>query len=104
MIDVSQRRDRLLAEHAFLSFIPLRHDIPHQAVFRIGLDLFEAFLAAGLPLGPARASVEMHRRLFVERAQSCFFGVDTNPTKAHSDIAQANAGMEIQRLECRGLP
>jgi len=52
VIDVMKRADRLAAERATLPFIPLRDDIPHQAVCGIDLDLLQAFLAAVLALRP----------------------------------------------------
>ena len=53
MIDVVKLADRFTAKNTTLPFIPLRNDIPYQAVCRVSLDLLQAFLTAILPLGPA---------------------------------------------------
>jgi len=53
MIDVMKRADLFVAKHATLPFIPLRNDIPDEAVLGINLDLLQAFLAAVLTFRPA---------------------------------------------------
>ena len=53
-----QRRDRLVAEDALFSFVPVGDDVPHQALFGVGFDLSEAILATVLPLGPARTLIQ----------------------------------------------
>lgn len=70
MVHVMQRPDRLLAEDAFLSFVPLIDDVPDQAVGGVGFDLPQAFLTAILALGPAGTFFEAQCRL-----------VDKNPNR-----------------------
>ena len=63
MVGIKQRRrviqmakfaERFAAEDAILSFIQIRDDIPNQAFLGTHFDLLQAFLAAILPLRPAR--------------------------------------------------
>ena len=58
MIETMQRAKTLVTTGTALPQIPVRHDIPQEAVFRIGCDLLEACLTAILALGPARASIQ----------------------------------------------
>ena len=55
VIQVVKSAESLMTNHALLSFIPLRNNIPDQAVLRVCFDLLQAFLATVLPLGPPRA-------------------------------------------------
>src|SRR5579862_1103488 len=64
--------DRLAAEDAIFPFVPLRDDIPDQAILRIDLNLLEAILTAALALGPARAFDETESRLVEESADGGF--------------------------------
>jgi hypothetical protein len=58
MIETMQRAKTLVTTGTAPPQIPVRHDIPQEAVFRIGCDLLEAPLTAILVLGPARASIK----------------------------------------------
>lgn len=58
VIQVVKLSESLPTNHALLSFIPLRNNIPNQAVLRIHLDLLQAFLATVLPLWPPRALLQ----------------------------------------------
>jgi len=69
-----QRPDRLVAEGAVLSLIPLRHDIPNQTVLRVGFHLLEAILATILPLGPSGTIFQPKRRFVCESSQGGFSG------------------------------
>jgi hypothetical protein len=46
VIQVVQLAERLPANRALLSFIPLRDNIPDQAVLGVDFDLLQAFLVA----------------------------------------------------------
>ena len=53
MIKVLEPLERLLAKNAVLPFVPLRDDIPEQAILGICFHLLQALLAAVLALGPS---------------------------------------------------
>ena len=78
MVDVMQRPDRLLAEDAFLSFVPLIDDVPDQAVGGVGFDLPQAFLTAILTFGPARTLNEPQGWLREERTDGTLSRVDVH--------------------------
>src|SRR5579862_1685559 len=70
-----QRFEGLVAECAFLALIPLRNDVPDQAILWIRLDLLEAILTAVRALRPARASAQMQRRFGEEGAERSLFRI-----------------------------
>ena len=76
MIEVMKRADRPVAERAALSLVPLRNDIPDEAVCGTDLDLLQAFLATVLAFGPARTFFEAKRGLGEESSDSGFSGGD----------------------------
>lgn len=78
VVDVMERTDRLPTEGAALPFIPLRDDIPDQAVGGISLDLLQAFLAAVLTLGPAGTVFETKRGLGEKCPNGGFAGGDVD--------------------------
>lgn len=73
---MTQRPDRFVAEHAAFSFIPLRHDIPNQALLRIDFNLLQAVLAAVLTLRPAGAFLQAKRWFVHESSQRGFSSGD----------------------------
>jgi hypothetical protein len=56
VIQVVKFAESFVTNRALLSFIPLRNNIPDQAVLRICFDLLQAFLATVLPKAPTAAS------------------------------------------------
>jgi hypothetical protein len=65
-----------MAKHAGLPFIPLRDDIPDEAMLGINLDLLQAFLPAVLAFGPARAFDETKSGFGEEGSDGGFPGGD----------------------------
>ena len=91
--------ERLVAEGAVFSLIPLGNDIPDQAIFRVYFDLLQAFLAAIFTLGPTRALLQMqggvgekstHRSLagsHVDGRTEVSFGADGEALAAIGEIS-----------------
>jgi hypothetical protein len=88
-----------VTEDALLAFVPLRNDIPDQAVLGTHFDLLQAFLAAILPLGPARAFGQAQRglgeksadggftRRYIDRGSFVGFGASDEALAAVSKIS-----------------
>src|SRR6266478_6131528 len=62
MIEMMEPPKALLAIHTLLSLIPIGHNVPDQAVLRIGLNLLQTLLTAILALRPARALIQAKSR------------------------------------------
>ena len=62
-IHMTESSETHVAKSTALSFIPIGHDVPDQAVVGIGLDLVEALLTAVSALRPARALPQTRLRL-----------------------------------------
>lgn len=75
VIEMAERRDWLLAEYALLAFVPVGHNVPHEAVFRIDFDLIDAFLAAVLAFGPAGTFFKAYGGLDEEGAERGLSGI-----------------------------
>jgi hypothetical protein len=67
-----QLADRLVTQRAIPLFIPVRNNIPDQALVWANLDLAEAFLTAVLALGPPRTLLQANRGLGEERSDGGF--------------------------------
>ena len=78
MIKVQESLEGLVAINAALPFVPLRRDIPQQAIIRICFDLLQALLPAVLAFGPSRATVQTQRGRAEKRGQGCFPRSDIN--------------------------
>lgn len=76
VVEMTERTDRLLAEHALFALVPLGDDVPYQALLRIDFDLLQAILAASLAFGPARTFFQAKSRLFEKSANRGFPGSD----------------------------
>src|SRR5665811_1476949 len=74
VIQVTKLADLLVAERAALPFVPLRDDVPDQAVGGTDLNLAQAFLAAILALGPTRTFFQAQRWLSEEGSDGGFTG------------------------------
>jgi hypothetical protein len=70
MVKTTQHPKTLVTIDAAPPQIPVRHDIPQEAVFWISYDLFEALLAAILARGPVRTSIQTKRRFAKKRTRS----------------------------------
>ena len=57
MIEMMEPSKALVAIHTLLSFIPIGHNVPDQAVLRIGLNLPQTLLTA-ITGAPASASID----------------------------------------------
>lgn len=74
VIEVMERTNLFVTKHATLPFIPLRDNIPHQAVLGINFNLLQALLAAILALGPAGTFLEAKRGFGEKGAEGGFSG------------------------------
>ena len=68
MIEMVEPSKALVAKHTLLSFIPIRHYVPDQAVLWIGLNLPQTGLTTVLALRPARALIQTKSR-FTDKGQ-----------------------------------
>ena len=66
-IHMTESSETHVAKSTALSFIPIGHNVPDQAVVGIGLDLVEALLTAVASLRPARAVPQTRLRLSEQR-------------------------------------
>jgi hypothetical protein len=58
MIEMMEPSKRLVAKDTLLPLVPVRNNIPNQAVLRIGLNLLQTLLAAITALRPTRALIQ----------------------------------------------
>jgi hypothetical protein len=68
VVEMMKRANWLVAESATLLFVPVRNDIPDEAVGGTDLDLAETLLPAVLALGPAGTFFQAKCGLGEERA------------------------------------
>src|SRR5262245_11017367 len=71
MIKTTQHPKTLVTIDAAPPQIPVRHDIPQEAVLGISYDLFETLLPAILALRPMCTSIQMKRTPAKKRARRC---------------------------------
>lgn len=74
MIQVVEFFKRLATNRTGFSFIPVRNDIPHEAVLRIWFDLLQTLLAAILAPRPTRALLQAQSWLGQESAHCSLAG------------------------------
>src|SRR5438477_9572416 len=63
MIKMMKPSKALVAKNALSSFIPIRHNVPDQAVLRIALNLPQTLLTAIAALRPARTLFQVEGRV-----------------------------------------
>src|SRR5450755_1417354 len=70
VIEMLELAESLVTVAALFAFVPLRNDIPDEAVLGVHFDLLQAFLTATLTLGPTQALLETQCGLGEKRANS----------------------------------